>query len=57
MTSEIQWKCKTYHAGCEGVDWKFYKELGEADAKSFMETMAPNSKNFDYRVKPEKEKP
>lgn len=55
MTTEIQWKCKTYHPGCQGVDFKLYKEMSESDAKIFMEQMAKNSKCFDYRVKPKKE--
>lgn len=57
MTTEIQWRCKDFHKGCEGRHWKFYKHLSETDAKAFMETMAPNSKHFKYRIKPNEQAP
>lgn len=53
MTLEIQWKCKDYHPGCEAIAWRDYKVFSESDAKDFMETKAPNSRNFDYRIKPD----
>lgn len=54
MTTEVQWKCKDDHGGCEGKDWKFYKLFSETDAKDFIERIGPNSKHFLFRINPEK---
>lgn len=50
----LQWKCNEQHPGCEAQEWQPYKEMSEADARDFMQTKAQNSKNFIYRIKPER---
>lgn len=51
MNLEIQWRCKTDHPGCEARDWRPYKTFTEAEAERFIRDMAPNSRNFVYRIK------
>lgn len=53
MNLEIQWRCKTDHPHCEARDWRPYKTFAEAEAERFIREVAPNSRNFDYRIKPD----
>lgn len=52
VNREIQWRCKTDHPNCEARDWRPYKTSTEAEAERFIRDIAPNSKNFVYRIKP-----
>jgi len=47
----IQWRNRTFEKG-EDFDhrWKDYAQMSEADAKSFIETKAPNSHFFEFRI-------
>jgi hypothetical protein len=49
----IQWKCNEDHASCEARDWQFYKEMPDKDGQNFLENIASNSRNFEFRAKPE----
>lgn len=48
----VEWRCKGAHKGCEGRDWRFYKQMTVGAAKDFMEQQSPNSRHFEYRIKP-----
>lgn len=52
MTLTLQWRCKTPHNGCLAQDWQFYKQMKAEEAHAFMAEQAPNSRNFEYRIRP-----
>lgn len=49
---KVEWRCKGSHKKCESRNWRLYKEMSASVAKDFMESQAPNSRCFEYRIKP-----